>query len=94
MLEKLQRPERKSNMANRDMERDCSINGNSKSSEVMVVNPEYENTRIWRETICHPHSATGRAAASAYFKLCTPCMQINEQTRAPIFIETEKEWII
>ena len=50
--------------------------------------------RIWRETICHPHSATGWAAASAYFKLCTPCMQINEQTRTPIFIETEKEWII
>ena len=42
MLEKLQRPERKSNMANRDMERDCSINDNSKSSEVMVVNPKYE----------------------------------------------------
>ena len=29
-------------MANRDMERGCSMNGNSKSSEVVVVNPEYE----------------------------------------------------
>ena len=38
MLENLKRPERNSNMANRDMERDCSMNDNSKSSEVEVEN--------------------------------------------------------
>ena len=38
MLENLKRPERNSNMANRDMERDCSMNDNSKSSEVVVEN--------------------------------------------------------
>ena len=42
MLENLKRPERNSNMENRVMERDCSMNGNGKSSEVVVVNPEYE----------------------------------------------------
>ena len=41
-LENLKRPERNSNMENRVMERDCSMNGNGKSSEVVVVNPEYE----------------------------------------------------